>query len=218
MNETTSRQQIVDTVALFESIGLNHGSSGNISIRLGERILVTPAGARASNLTADRIVALDIEGEPLDDTGAVPSTEWRIHTEIYRARPEIAAVVHSHADHCVALSCLQQPIPPFHYMIASFGGNLIPCARYEPFGSDALAFAVVEAVEGHMGCLMASHGMITLGRSLDQARDLAVKLETLARQYILARQAGTPVLLTAEELAEVHRRYPYYGHAKMPRS
>lgn len=218
MSEAEKRQKIVETVALFESINLNHGSSGNISIRHGERILITPAGARASNLTPQRIVALDLDGNVLDDLAAVPSTEWRIHTELYRDRPEIGAVVHSHADNCVALSCLQKPIPPFHYMIASFGGNLIPCARYEPFGSDALAFAVVEAIRGHMGCLMASHGMIALGRDLQHACDLTVKLETLARQYILASQVGAPVLLTAEELAEVHRRYPYYGQAKMPRS
>ncbi|MRX51812.1 class II aldolase [Paracoccus sp. S-4012] len=205
-------------VARLETMGLNHGSSGNISMRHGERILITPAGARAANLTAARIVAIDVEGELLDDAEAVPSTEWRIHTELYRDRPEIEAVVHSHADHCVALSCLQKPVPPFHYMIASFGGNSIPCAHYEPFGSDALAFAVVEAARGHMGCLMASHGMIALGRSLGQAGDLTVKLETLARQYILATKAGTPVLLTEEQLAEVHRRYRYYGHSKMPRA
>ena len=217
MTEADLRRQIVETVALFEDMGLNHGSSGNISLRQGDRILITPAGARASNLTPEGVVAIDIAGQALDDDAAVPSTEWRIHTEIYRDRPEIAAVVHSHADHCVALSCLQRPIPPFHYMIASFGGNLIPCARYEPFGSDALALAVVEAIRGHMGCLMASHGMVALGRTLDQARDLTIKLETLARQYILASQVGRPVLLTEEELAEVHRRYPYYGRSRMPR-
>lgn len=217
MTEEDKRQQIVETVALFEELGLNHGSSGNISARHGARILITPAGARAANLTPERIVAIDIEGELLDDPSAVPSTEWRIHTELYRDRPEIEGVVHSHADNCVALSCLRQPIPPFHYMIASFGGNEIPCARYEPFGSDALAHSVVAAIRGHLGCLMASHGMIALGRTLAQARDLTVKLEMLARQYILVSQIGRPVMLTEDELAEVHRRYPYYGQARMPR-
>jgi L-fuculose-phosphate aldolase len=103
-------------------------------------------------------------------------------------------------------------------MVASFGGDLVPCARYEPFGSDALAMAVVEALaDRYRACLMASHGMIALGATLPQAADLTVKLETLARQYILARQAGEPVLLTPAELAEVHRRYPYYGKSRLPR-
>lgn len=218
MTEAEARAAIVETVGLLEQIGLNHGSSGNISLRHGDRVLITPAGARASNLAAGGIVAIDLDGALVGGGEAIPSTEWRLHTEIYRARPEVGAVVHSHADHCVALSCLRLPMPPFHYMVASFGGNEVPCARYEPFGSDALAFAVVEALaDRYRACLMASHGMIAVGATLTQATDLAVKLETLARQYILARQAGEPVMLTTEELVEVHRRYPYYGKARMPR-
>ncbi|RRH76241.1 class II aldolase/adducin family protein [Falsigemmobacter faecalis] len=205
-------------MARFEAEGLNHGSSGNISVRAGSRTLITPAGARAANLTPERIVALDIEGALCDGGADVPSTEWRIHTEIYRARPEVMAVVHSHADNCVALSCHHRPLPPFHYMIAGFGGDEVPCARYQPLGSDALAFAVTEALGArYKACLMASHGMVAVGTSLSQASDLTVKLEMLARQYLLARQAGEPVLLSEDELREVHRRYGYYGHSRMPR-
>lgn len=211
-----SREDIVAAVSFLEDEGLNHGSSGNISMRDGSNILITPAGARASNLNPDRMVLLDLDGKQLEGS-EVPSTEWRLHTELHRHRPEIGAVVHSHADCCVALSCLRKPIPSFHYMVASFGGNTIPCTRYEPFGSDALADAVVEAISGHRACLMANHGMITIGSSLSQALDLAVKLEMLARQYILACRVGEPVLLDDAEMAEVHRRYPYYGRARMPR-
>lgn len=217
MTETIKRAEMVAAVAFLEEAGLNHGSSGNISLRHGDHILITPTGARASNLTEEGIVALDLDGELVPGTSGVPSTEWRLHTEAMRHNPHVQAVVHSHADNCVALSCLRQPIPPFHYMVASFGGNTIPCARYEALGSDALADAVVEASLGHKACLMANHGMITLGTTLTQALDLAVKLEMLARQYILARQAGEPVLLSEAEMAEVHRRYPYYGQARMPR-
>ena len=212
-----SREDIVAAVSFLEERGLNHGSSGNISVRAGGGILITPAGARASNLTEARMVALDLDGSHTDKSEEIPSTEWRLHTELYRNRPEIGAVVHSHADCCVALSCLRKPIPPFHYMVAGFGGNTIPCARYEPFGSDALADAVVEAIDGHHGCLMANHGMITVGPTLAKALDLAVKLEMLARQYLLACRAGEPVLLNDEEMAEVHRRYPHYGRARLPR-
>jgi L-fuculose-phosphate aldolase len=217
VREAQLRDEIVAAVAFLEEEGLNHGSSGNISNRLGKHILITPSGARASNLTAERLVILDMDGELAAGSHGVPSTEWRLHTELMRQNPDVQAVVHSHADNCVALSCLRKPIPPFHYMVASFGGNTIPCARYEALGSDALAAAVVEASHGHKACLMANHGMITRAGSLAQALDLAVKLEMLARQYILALQAGDPVLLTEAEMAEVHRRYPYYGQARMPR-
>lgn len=217
MAEGVVRDEIVAAVRFLEEAGLNHGSSGNISVRHAGGLLITPAGARASNLTADRMVQLDLDGRQDEGAAEVPSTEWKLHTELQKHRPEISAVVHSHADSCVALSCLRQPIPPFHYMVASFGGNTIPCARYEPFGSDALADAVVEASHGHRGCLMANHGMIVMGSSLSQALDLAVKLEMLARQYIVSRSVGAPVLLNEEEMAEVHRRYPYYGRSRMPR-
>jgi L-fuculose-phosphate aldolase len=209
--------EICNAVSFLESAGLNHGSSGNISVRHENGLLITPAGARASNLSPERIVRLDLDGCQAEGETGVPSTEWRLHTELYVHRPEITAVVHSHPDNCVALSCLRAPIPPFHYMVASFGGNSVPCARYEPFGSDALANAVVEAIGGHTACLMANHGMISVGKSLRQALDLAVKLETLARQYLLARQAGQPVLLTDEEMADVHHRYKFYGNSRLPR-
>lgn len=218
MTEATFRNQIVETVAWLEECRLNQGSSGNISLRDGDSILITPAGAQRSNLTPGGIVRLDLDGNILGGGNAVPSTEWRLHTELHRHRPEIGAVVHSHADSCVALSCLRRPLPPFQYQVASFGGNEVPCSRYEPFGSDALADAVVEAMgQTYLACLMANHGMIAVGTSLDHARSLTLKLETLARQYILACSVGTPVLLNAEEMTEVHRRYPFYGKSRLPR-
>lgn len=218
MSEAEKRAEIVAAVAYLEETGLNQGSSGNISLRDGDSILITPAGAQKSNLSASMIVRLDLDGNVLDGSNTVPSTEWRLHTELHRHRPEIGAVVHSHADNCVALSCLRQPLPAFQYQVASFGGDEVPCSRYEPFGSDALAAAVVEAMgKQYLACLMANHGMIAVGRSLEHARTLAFKLETLARQYILCRTAGTPVILNAAEMEEVHRRYPFYGKARLPR-
>ena len=218
MTEGDMRAEIVAVVAHLEDVGLKQGSSGNISVRDGDGILITPAGAQKSNLTPDRMVRLDLDGRVTDDGDAVPSTEWRLHTELHRHRPEIGAVIHSHADSCVALSCLRKPLPAFQYQIASFGGDEVPCSRYAPFGSDALADAVVEAMgDRYLACLMANHGMIVVGRSLEHARGLALKLEALARQYILACTVGAPVMLDAEEMAEVHRRYPYYGKARLPR-
>jgi L-fuculose-phosphate aldolase len=215
MDEAAKRAAVVAAVRALEEQGLNHGSSGNVSVRHEDGLLVTPTGARAATLGPEGVVRLALDGTVRGP--GVPSSEWRFHTELTRRRAEVGAVVHTHADACVALSCLRRPIPPFHYMVASFGGTTVPCARYEPFGSDALAEAAVEASAGHRACLLANHGMIVTGRDLAHALDLAVKLETLARQYILARQAGEPVLLSEAEMAEVHRRYGHYGVGAMPR-
>lgn len=215
MNEKSAREAMVAAVRFLEDKGLNHGSAGNVSMRFGEGALITPTGGRGDWLTPDDIVHISLDGE-VSGRGK-PSSEWRFHTGILRTRPEAEAVVHTHADCCVALSCLRKPIPPFHYMIASFGGNDVPCSRYEPFGSAALAAVAVEAITGHLACLLANHGMIAMGRSLQHALDLTVKLETLARQYILACQVGEPVLLDEEELVEVHARYGTYAAAAMPR-
>lgn len=215
MNEAAKRGAIVQAVGSLERQGLNHGSSGNVSVRHEDGLLITPTGARADTLTPDTVVRLAFDGTVLG--AGIPSSEWRFHTELTRLRPDVGAVIHTHADACVAMSCLRKPIPAFHYMVASFGGTSVPCARYEPFGSDALAEAVVEASAGHRACLLANHGMIVMGRDLPHALDLALKLEMLARQYLLARQGGEPVLLTEAEMAEVHRRYGHYGIATMPR-
>lgn len=214
MDERSKREAIVDAVRFLEDKGFNHGSAGNVSVRFGDGALITPTGGRSAWLTPDEIVHISLNGEVRN--GGKPSSEWRFHTGILRKRMDAQAVVHTHADSCVALSCLRKPIPPFHYMLASFGGNEIPCSRYQPFGSAALADVAVEAIEGHLACLLANHGMIAIGRSLQHALDLTVKLETLARQYILACQAGEPVLLDEQELVAVHSRYHEYGIAAMP--
>lgn len=214
MNEEQARQSIVEAVRFLEDKGLNHGSAGNVSLRRGDHLLITPTGGRGTTMQPKDIVSLSLDGTVHGE--GVPSSEWRFHTGILSRRPDVHAVVHTHADCCVALSCLRKPIPAFHYMIASFGGVTVPCSRYEPFGSKALADVAVEAIEGHYACLLANHGMIVTGRGLQHALDLTVKLETLARQYILACQAGEPVLLGDEEMAEVHRRYGTYGTAAMP--
>lgn len=215
MSEQELRREVVEAVAHLEAIGFNHGSSGNVSCRLGERVLITPTGASSASLTPDKLVVVDLEGG-VEGPG-LPSSEWQMHTEIFKARSAAQAVVHTHADACVALSCLRESLPPFHYMIAGFGGNDVRCARYEAFGSEALALAAVEALEGRSACLLANHGMIAFGSSVAHAVGQTVKLETLVRQYLMARQIGTPVLLGDAEMEAVRERYRHYGVALMPR-
>jgi L-fuculose-phosphate aldolase len=214
LNGQDSRQAIVDAVRFLEENGLNHGSAGNVSVRTGDGALITPTGGRSSWLKPEGVIDISLDGDVRGE--GKPSSEWRFHTQILKTRPEANAVVHTHADSCVALSCLRKPIPAFHYMIASFGGSVIPCSRYEPFGSNRLAEAALEALDGHFACLLANHGMIVMGKNLQHALDLAVKLETLARQYILALQVGEPVLLDPAEMEEVTERYRSYGIVPLP--
>ncbi|MGN7292545.1 class II aldolase/adducin family protein [Rhizobium sp. SAFR-030] len=214
MNEMDLRETMLGVVAKLEDKGFNHGSSGNVSCRIGDDMLVTPTGGNSGNMTPDRLVRLDRNGDTIGD--GIPSSEWHMHQAILHAYPHVQAVIHTHADSCVALSCLAKPIPAFHYMIASFGGNDVPCAPYATFGTKALADGAVAALRSRKACLLANHGMIVAATSLQQAFDLTVKLETLARQYILARQAGEPAILPDDEIARVLERYKGYGRSRLP--
>lgn len=214
MTETDLRREMLDVVKKLEDKGLNHGSSGNVSCRVGDDFLITPTGGNSANMAPERLVKLDRAGETIGE--GIPSSEWHMHLAILDAYPHVEAVVHTHADHCVALSCLGKSIPAFHYMIASFGGADVPCAPYATFGTQALADSAVAALNGRKACLLENHGMIVAAGSLKAAYDLTLKLETLARQYILALQAGQPTIIPDDEIARVLERYKGYGRSRLP--
>jgi len=214
MNDREQRDEILAAVKDLEEKGFNHGSSGNVSMRCGQVVLITPTGCNSKTLAPEDVVTLDADGEVVGN--GIPSSEWHMHTSILRAYPEINAVIHTHADACVALSCLGKPLPAFHYMVAAFGGSDVRCARYATFGTAALAASAVEALEGRTACLLANHGMIAVGKTLKAAFDTTIKLETLARQYLLALQGGEPVLLDEDEMMRVRVRYTSYGRARLP--
>ncbi|WP_378942335.1 class II aldolase/adducin family protein [Mesorhizobium sp. ANAO-SY3R2] len=213
-NNEELRLEILSVVRRLEEKGFNHVSTGNVSCRDSEAVLITPTGGNSDNLTPARVVRMDLDGR-VDGPG-VPSSEWHMHTSILRAFPAANAVVHTHADACVALSCLRKSIPAFHYMVAGFGGNDIRCARYATFGTADLAASAVDALQDRTACLLANHGMIAMGKTLEAAFNMTVKLETLARQYLLALQAGEPVLLPPEEMERVGQRYGNYGVGLLP--
>lgn len=203
------REQILAACKQLETTGLNRGTSGNVSCREGDHFLITPSGVPVDEITPSRIVTLNFDGKVIGV--GKPSSEWQFHADILRARPEINAVVHTHAPHATALACLREDLPPFHYMIAIAGGDSVRCAPYALFGTDILSHHAVEALRDRKACLLANHGMITLGRDLDEAMAIAIELESLCQQYLIARQVGNPTLLSEEEMQAVIERFKSYG-------
>ncbi len=213
-SETAIRQAIVEAYRELSDKGLNAGSSGNISVRTGNGMLITPTGCTSETLRAEQIVSCGLDGRW---TGRLaPSSEWAMHAEVY-VRVELAqAVVHTHADNCVALAAHGRSIPPFHYMLQSFGGKDVPCVRYLPFGTRELGAAAGKALETRTACLMANHGMLARGGTLHEAFETTLRLETIARQYRLALTLGSPKLLTDKQMTLVARQFEDYG--KQPRA
>jgi L-fuculose-phosphate aldolase len=211
-NERALRQDIIDQCRRMNAIGLNQGTSGNISARFGERLLITPSSVPYDEMTVDMMASVVIEGDGAEWEGPLrPSSEWRFHLDLARARPDLGAIVHTHAIYCTTLAITRRPIPAVHYMIAGFGGMDIRCADYATFGTEALSKAVLVAMEGRNACLMANHGMLAAGPNLARAMWLAVELETLARQYFNTLLIGGPVLLNEAEIADAARSFASYG-------
>lgn len=212
-SDAQTRAELCRIYRKIESSGLSLGNAGNISIRVGEHMLISPTGADGSTVAPADFVLARFDGTAL--SAGTPSSEWAIHGGIYTAGLA-DAVIHAHPDSCVALSCLRRPIPPFHYMVASFGGHEVPCAPYAPFGTSALADGVVATLgHGFNACLMANHGMVCIAPTLMQAFARTVKLEMLARQYALARSMGEIVHLTPQEMDVVLGRYADYGQGRL---
>jgi L-fuculose-phosphate aldolase len=192
--------------------GINRGTSGNVSVRVGEGLLITPSGLAYEELAPRDVVLLRLDGEVLAGERA-PSTEWRLHCAILVCRPEVKAVVHAHAGFATSLAAMRRSIPPFHYLVALAGGD-IRCAAYALFGSQALADHVVAALADRTACLMANHGMVAVGGSLAQALSLAIEVEALAEQFWRTLVAGGPVLLGADEMRDVQEKIRSYGQPR----
>jgi len=206
---TELREQLIATARAMQPIGLNKGTSGNVSVRCGEAFLITPTGLPYEALSADDIPRMALDGSY--EGRRKPSSEWRFHRDLYATRPEVGAVLHAHSPFAVSLACLRREIPPFHYMIARFGGETIRCADYAIFGSEALSTAALAAMAERKGCLLANHGLLVAGRDLAEAFALAVELEELCEQYWRACQLGEPVLLSPVDMADVIEKFKGYG-------
>ncbi len=208
------RAQLLRTARALNDSGLNHGKAGNVSVRCGDGFLVTPSGIAYEQLEAGQLVHVDAYGHWAE--GLMPSTEWSMHRGVYAAHPAVHAIVHCHPRHATALACTRQGIPPFHYMVAVAGGHDIPCCDYATFGTQALADAVAGALHDRKACLMANHGILATGSTLDSALNLATEVENLAAQYLLARQAGGIMLLSSAEMDAVIEQFrSHYGQSRL---
>lgn len=208
-DEAGSRRAMLAAVRRLAELGLNRGTSGNLSVRYGSGLLITPSGVPAEAMAEDGMVIMNFAGETLDS--GVPSSEWRFHRDILASRPDANAVVHVHSNFATTLACMRRDIPSFHYMIAVAGGDSIRCAPYALFGSQELSDTALHALEGRRACLLAHHGMIALGRDLDDALALAIEVEALCEQYWRVLQMGEPILLSTEQMAAVIERFKDYG-------
>jgi L-fuculose-phosphate aldolase len=208
MNADELKQQAVDAVRLLDARGLNRGSTGNVSLRHGEGMFITPTGMGAE-VTPDDLVWLGWDGSAQGRWK--PSSEWHFHRAAYLARPDFQAIVHTHSTHATALACLRRPLPAFHYMVAVAGGGDVPLVRYHTFGTEALSQAVAAALKDRYACLLANHGLIAAGSSLAQALKVLVEIESLCESYLKALAVGEPVLLSTDEMAEVINKFKHYG-------
>jgi L-fuculose-phosphate aldolase len=219
MNDEGLRRQIVETARAVNDGGLSRGTSGNVSARgtqSRQGYLITPSAMPPQRLVAGDVVSIGIEDTPREDLRPRPSTEWRIHRDIYAARPEVSAIVHTHPPFSTSVACLRRDIPPFHYMVAVAGGRDIRCAAYATFGTQELSDNVLAALRDRRACLMANHGMVTVGTTLAEALALAVEVEALAEQYWRAVQMGPPMLLDDAEMDRVLVKIAAYRANAMP--
>lgn len=209
MTNDTPAVQLLSTVQKMAALGLNQGTSGNASIRVEDGYLVTPSGVPVDQQSVHGMVYMDWQGHA--EAGKKPSSEWRFHHDILQARPEVNAVVHCHSMFATTIACLNRHVPPFHYMIATAGGDDIRCAPYALFGTQALSDAALTALQGRKACLLAHHGMIAVGHTLAHALAMAVEVENLCEQYWRLLQLGEPALLSVEQMRAVQAQFQGYG-------
>ncbi|QLB12246.1 L-fuculose 1-phosphate aldolase [Bisgaardia hudsonensis] len=210
MNRKELSRKIIDTCLEMTRLGLNQGTAGNVSVRYQDGMLITPTGTPYEMLTEDSIVYVDKNGKY--EEGKLPSSEWHFHLAVYEARSDVDAVVHNHALNCAAVSILEKPIPPIHYMIAVGGTDHIPCVPYATFGTHKLAEYVKEGIKESKAILLAHHGLIAAEKNLDKALWLAHEVEVLASWYIKLLGTNQPIpVLPKEEMDVVLGKFKSYG-------
>lgn len=205
------RKALLDAAQKMSATGLTSGKSGNVSLRTSEGFLITPSAIPYEEMTRMDLVELDLRSGGVREGRRTPSTEWRLHLDLYRARPEAGAIVHAHSPYATSLSSLRRDVPAWHYMVAVAGGNDIRCAAYATFGTEELSRETQRAMVGRRACLLANHGQVAVGSDVTAALRLAEEVEQLCAGYMRALAVGQPVILDDEEMRRVHERFKGYG-------
>ncbi|RAK68897.1 class II aldolase/adducin family protein [Phenylobacterium kunshanense] len=208
--EARLRSSMVEAMQALDARGLNRGTSGNVSVRLDDGILVTPSGVPPARLTPESMVKV-LAGGVVAPEQLKPSSEWRMHWRLLERRPDAGAVVHCHSRHATILACAGLAIPPVHYMVGVAGTASVPLAPYAVFGSEALADGVVDVLGSGRAALMANHGQVTVAPRLAQAVLIAEEIEEQAAIYWGTLAVGGPRLLTEDQMADVLERFGGYG-------
>jgi L-fuculose-phosphate aldolase len=203
------RKKVIATCLAMNEQGINQGTSGNVSVRTEDGFLITASGIAYHKMKPHHVVEMDLEGGYRGEF--LPSTEWRMHLDIYKARPEAQAVVHVHSTYATALACLRREVPAFHYMIGVTGGASLRVSDYAEFGTQALSETMLKAMDGRTACLLANHGQICFSTTLDKALWLAGEIEALCHQFWAASVFGKPVNLAPSEMTSVLKRFKTYG-------
>ena len=203
------RKKIIETCLRMNEIGINQGTSGNVSARTEDGFLMTASGVPYDRMEPEHIVEMDLDGGYWGEY--LPSTEWRMHYDIFKSRPEAGAIVHTHSVYATALATLRKEIPAFHYMIGVTGGTTLRVSDYAEYGTQALSDTMLKAMEGRTACLLANHGQICFGPHLDKALWLAGEIEALCKMYWAASLAGKPVILSEAQMKTVLARFKTYG-------
>lgn len=208
------RMKVIAVARTMNGLGINQGTSGNVSARTSDGFLVTPTAMPYESMIPDDVVHLRLDGTPLAAGARLPTSEWRIHAGLYGSRPEVGGVVHTHGRFVTTVACLRHPLPAIHYLVGRFGGDEVPCAPYAAYGSPALAAHVVATMRDGSACLMANHGAVAVGADLDAALDGAALLEHLAEVYWRTLSVGGASLLSAPEMAEARVFLASYGQPR----
>jgi L-fuculose-phosphate aldolase len=208
--EKRLREAVIETAREMSRSGLSPGRTGNVSCRFEDGMLITPSGKRYDETKPADIVFVSGEGN-IFDARQIPSTEWHFHLAAYHARPDRNAIVHTHSMHATVLACAHKSIPAFHYMVAAAGGKNIPCVPYATFGTAELAHHVAEGLRDRDACLMANHGQIAIGKTLQHALELAAEIEILAEQYYKVLTLGSAKLLDDREMSSLLEKFRTYG-------
>ena len=209
MQHAAKRSQVIKIARQMNASGINQGTSGNVSVRVRGGLIVTASGVAYDAMKPEHVVEVTLEGGYYGDY--LPSSEWRMHRDIYASREEAGAVVHMHSPYATAVSSLREDVPAFHYMVAVTGGATLRCADYATFGTEALSQSMLRALQDRNACLLANHGMICFAADAPKALALAVEVEALCRQYAIARQIGTPTILNDDEMDRVLGKFKSYG-------